>query len=62
MRTLQTELVDKGLYPKRNRKRNRKTTTQSKTNNEKLSRREWEELMGIRKPRYSRNRGAYRQH
>lgn len=70
MRTLQSELVEKGLYQKsmnkrpHKRKRNRKRKlhpVNTCKNTEKLSRQDWEEIMGTRRPRYRRNRGAFRQ-
>ena len=62
MRTLQSELIEKGLYQKRKKNHcsQRKNRT-SKTKIENLSLRDWEDIMGMRRPRYKRNRGAYRQ-
>lgn len=61
MRTLQTELVNKGLAKEKEQKtvKKRRKPKQRKT---EFSRRELEELMGTRKPRYSRSRGSIRQH
>lgn len=54
-RTLQDQLVDKGLAKKTGQK------VESKKKTEKLSKRDIEELMGIKRPTYRRNRGAFRQ-
>lgn len=73
MRTLQSELITKGLHPQKQpskknpnkkhpkkRKHNRKTNKQpqQKTNTENLSFRDWEEIMGVRKPKFKRNKGG----
>lgn len=55
-RTIQNQLIEKGLSKKKQqkpKKHNRK--------NEKMSKQEIEELMGVRRPTYRRNRGAFRQ-
>lgn len=71
MRTLQSELINKGYVKpkkqrthKRNRNRKRKKQpqpTKPKTKTENMNKHDWEEIMGIRRPRYRRNRGAFRQ-
>lgn len=55
MRTLQTELVDKGLAKKRN-----PVPKKCKHNKERLSTREIEELMGARRDTYKRVKGSVR--
>lgn len=56
MRILQTELIQKGIYRKTKEEENKQ-----KLNHEKMSRREIEELMGVKRPTYKRNKGAFRQ-
>ncbi|MEK4255436.1 hypothetical protein [Ureibacillus sp. FSL K6-2830] len=59
MRTLQSELIEKGFYKNQGKKKT--TNDKPRKHKEKLSKREIEELMGARRPRYKRNRGAFRQ-
>lgn len=65
MRTLQSELIKKGFYKPHKKKHSsrikKRSKNSSKTKSENLSRLDWEEIMGMRRPRYKRNRGAYRQ-
>lgn len=73
MRTLQDELKRHKLVqiPKRKRKKKRrkavstvkevKVTEVSKRATETLTHRDIEELMGVRRPRYTRKRGAIKQ-
>ncbi|MBM7607558.1 hypothetical protein JOD29_000802 [Lysinibacillus composti] len=58
-RTLQEQLVEKGLSKKPLKKRKQKR--RSRNNDSKMSRKDIEELMGIRRPTYKRNKGAIRQ-
>lgn len=55
MRILQTELIQKDIYKKT------KEEEKQQHNHEKMSRREIEELMGVKRPTYKRNKGAFRQ-
>lgn len=55
MRTLQTELVDKGLAKKR-----KSVPKKCKHKKERLSTRDIEELMGIKRETYKRVNGAFR--
>ena len=56
MRTLQTELVQKGLSKEVNR-----GTSKRRQPKKQMSRREIEELMGINRSTYKRVKGSYRQ-
>lgn len=56
MRTLQTELVQKGLT-----KEVKGQTSKRRQPRKKMSQREIEELMGIRRSIYKRVKGAFRQ-
>lgn len=56
-RTLQEQLVEKGLSKNLLKKAKRRL----KNNDSKMSRKDIEELMGIRRPTYKRNKGAIRQ-
>ena len=56
MRTLQTELVQKGLNKEIN-----KQASKRRQPKQQLSRREIEELMGINRSTYKRVKGSYRQ-
>jgi len=55
MRTLQSELVEKGLS-----KKQKEQTTNRNPQSEKLSRRELEDLMGMNRQTYRRVNGAIR--
>lgn len=57
MRTLQTELIEKGIS-----KKNSKIKEKSIKNNAQLSRRQIVDLMGKYMPKYKRNRGVFRQY
>lgn len=63
MRTLQSELIEKGLYKKkkRHKKRQHHKKKQNKQQTEKLKQRDWEEIMGTNRPTYRRYRGSFRQ-
>lgn len=71
MGTLQSELIKHGLAKDKNKKSNRqkksnkrkkrKSKQQKKRPIENLSRRDWEEIMGVNMPKFKRNRGAFRQ-
>lgn len=56
MRTLQTELIQKGLSKEENNRASKRRQPK-----EKLSQREIEELMGIRRSTYKRVNGSFRQ-
>lgn len=56
MRTLQTELVQKGLT-----KEGKGQASKRRQPKKKMRQREIEELMGIRRSTYKRVKGAYRQ-
>lgn len=56
MRTLQTELVQKGLSKKIERQASKRRQPKKK-----MSQREIEELMGVRRNTYKRVNGAFRQ-
>lgn len=65
MRTLQSELIKNGLYKPLKKKHSsrikKRSKNSSKTKSENLSRLDWEEIMGMRRPKYRRNKGAFRQ-
>lgn len=56
MRTIQTELVQKGLSEEKKRQTSKRRQPQKK-----MSQREIEELMGVRRSTYKRVNGAFRQ-
>lgn len=56
MRTLQTELIQKGLSKEEN-----KRTSKRRQPKEQMGKREIEELMGIRRSTYKRVNGSFRQ-
>lgn len=56
MRTLQTELVQKGLSKNENRQESKRRQPK-----QQMSQREIEELMGVRRSTYKRVKGAFRQ-
>lgn len=56
MRTLQTELVQKGLIKKENNRASKRRQPKKQ-----MSQREIEELMGVRRSTYKRVNGAFRQ-
>lgn len=56
MRTIQTELVQKGLGQDK-----KKQTSKRRQPKQSMSRREIEELMGVNRSTYKRVNGAYRQ-
>lgn len=56
MRILQTELIQEDIY-----KKTKEEEKQQQLNHEKMSRWEIEELMGVKRPTYKRNKGAFRQ-
>ncbi|MFE3576881.1 hypothetical protein [Lysinibacillus sp. NPDC059133] len=56
MRTLQTELVQKGLSKKVERQASKRRQP-----NKQMSQKEIEELMGVRRSTYKRVNGAFRQ-
>lgn len=59
-RTLKEQLIKKGLAKKPLKKRKQKRQEKIKSKPD-LSKREIEELMGIRRPTYRRRKGAFRQ-
>ncbi|WP_432701991.1 hypothetical protein [Lysinibacillus sphaericus] len=56
MRTLQTELTQKGLSKEEN-----KQTSKRRQPKMRMSQREVEELMGVRRSTYKRVKGSFRQ-
>lgn len=56
MRTIQTEMVQKGL-----RKETKGQASKRRQPKKQMSRREIEELMGVNRSTYKRVKGAYRQ-
>lgn len=62
MRTFKTEFVRLGLSQPRRREVTMKSGKTSEKPKERLSDREWRELMGTNRPTYSRKKGgAFRQ-
>lgn len=62
MRSLQTELIEKGFYKPRKKRVAKKNTRTKDKQSEKLTDREWRELMGEYRSTYSRGKGgAFRQ-
>lgn len=62
-RTLQNQLIEKGLVNNLPKKQSRKQAKQQKKQrpkNIKLSRRDLEELMGIKRQTYHKVKGSYR--
>lgn len=61
-RTLQNQLIDKGLVNNLPKKQSRKLVEQKqhKTKNIKLSPRDLEELMGTKRPKYHKVKGSFR--
>ncbi|WP_421663614.1 hypothetical protein [Lysinibacillus telephonicus] len=61
MRTLQTELIKKGLFPVKRDESKRRQPTQVKKVivKPKMSTREIEELIGIHRDRYRRVKGSF---
>lgn len=60
MRTMQDQLVEKGIVVSLSAKEDAAETKISKRPKEKLSRRELEELMGVNRETYQKQGGAYR--
>ena len=62
MKSLQEQLIEKGLVQPVKREIEKKNTRTSKKRNERLSERDLRDLMGSNMPTYGRARGgAYRQ-
>ncbi|EGQ21090.1 hypothetical protein HMPREF9372_3373 [Sporosarcina newyorkensis 2681] len=62
MKSLQEQLIEKGLVQPVKQVEPKKDTRTNKKRNEQLSERELADLMGIRRPVYGRGKGgAYRQ-
>lgn len=65
MRTLQDEIKCHNLLRHNNdtkpNEKKKKLSTERKTRSERLSKADIEELMGVRRPRYTRRNGAIRQ-
>lgn len=61
MRTLKTELERNGLTKKRYQECAKYQNEPQKKRTEQLSKFDIEELMGVRRPRYTRRKGAIRQ-
>lgn len=61
MRTLKTELERNGLTKKRYQECEKCQNEPQKKRREQLSKFDIEELMGVRRPRYTRRKGAIRQ-
>ena len=60
MKTLQQELIDKKLSDGRNQEKDNLKAKTSKRSKETLSRKDWEELMGVNRETYQKQGGAYR--
>ena len=60
MKSLQTELVEKGLSDARIGEVEQKNTRTRGKSSEQLSDREWAELMGVNRQTYTRKNGAVR--
>lgn len=62
MRSLQTEWIEKGLSQPRTSEVDRKSIRTRGKQSERMTDREWVELMGTNRPTYARKRGgAFRQ-
>lgn len=62
MRTLKSELIDKGLHKAFKQQTARKNIVTRDKPQERLSDRDWAELMGTNRPTYARGKGgAFRQ-
>ncbi|WP_252503089.1 hypothetical protein [Sporosarcina sp. Marseille-Q4943] len=62
MRTLQDQLIKKGLSRPRKGEQDPKNTRKRVRQSEQLTSRDWAELMGVHRPTYGQNKGgAFRQ-
>lgn len=62
MKTLQDQLIEKGLSRPRTREIDQKNTRTREERSEQLTSREWAEIMGTNRPTYGRKKGgAFRQ-
>ena len=60
MKTLQEQLIEKGLSQARIQEKKSSKDKPCKLPKETLSRREWEELMGVNRETYQKQGGVYR--
>ena len=60
MRTLQEQLTEKGLSDARIQEIEKPNTNMGKRQKETLSRKEWEEIMGVNRETYQKQGGTYR--
>ncbi|QTD40616.1 hypothetical protein [Sporosarcina sp. Te-1] len=62
MRTLQDQLIEKGLSQPAGRAKGKQSTKTRDKQEEQFTSREWAELMGTKRPTYGRKKGgAFRQ-
>lgn len=60
MRTMQQQLIEKGLTDGSERVKEKPKGKTNKRPKETLSRREWEEIMGVNRDTYQKQGGVYR--
>ena len=60
MRTMQEQLIEKRLSERREDILEQENIKARKKINEELSRKDWEDLMGMNRPTYQKSGGTYR--